>query len=401
MSTPATPAQRPATAPTRSEDGRIIAGVASGLGRWLSVDPVLLRLLFAATAAVAGIGLIAYAALAVALPPGGAPGQRHRRPLLRRLVRTAGFTLQLAGALLLILAAGLAPSLEVISVATLTVLGGALLWRAVTGLGEAGETPRTRAAAVGRVGAGFALLGAGALLSLRPGAGSAGVILIVAAIVAGAVTTVLAPSLRRARREAEAQHLERVRADERAAVAARLHDSVLQTLAVIQHLDDASPRVQGIARSQERELRAWLYGGEQPGGPQTFASALRHAIEEIELLHGVKVDLVQPADAPLDGASEPLVNAAREAIVNAARHAGVTDVSVLAHVTPAELAVYVRDRGSGFDVDQIAPDRRGVRDSIIARMQRAGGSANVTSTRGGGTEVELRLPRDRSGSTQQ
>ncbi len=381
----------------RSSDDQIVAGVCGGLGSWLRVDPPLLRILFAATSAVGGAGLLAYAALAVALP--AAPSSAAaRRPVVRRLARHLGFTLQFAGALLLLVAVGVAPDPAVLTVATLAAIGGALLWRATAGATQERDTPRSRVATIARIALGFTLLGAGALVSLRPGSGSAGVTLIVAAVVAGGAALLWGPSLRRARREAQAERLERIRADERAAVAARLHDSVLQTFAVIQRLDDASPRVQGIARSQERELRAWLYGGEQPDGPQTLASALRHATEEIELLHGVAVDLVQPADAPLDADAAALVQAAREAIVNAARHAGVTEVSVLAHVTPHELAIYVRDRGCGFDPAAIAEDRRGVRDSIVGRMQRHGGSATVTSALGEGTEVELRLPRRASDS---
>lgn len=390
------------TGPVRSDRDRVVAGVCSGLGRWLSADPPLLRLLFAATSAIGGTGLLAYAALVIALP---AEPEAPPRPLARRLARATGFAFQLAGALLLLSAAGLAPGPVVLAVATLATAGGALLWRAVaddqTGAastpGGAG-TSRARLASIARTAAGFTLLGAGAVLSLQPGAGSAGLVLIVAAVVAGGAVVVFAPSLRRARAEATAQRIERARADERAAVAAQLHDSVLQTLAVIQRLDDASPRVQGIARRQERELRSWLYGDEQPGGPETLASALRHAIEEVELLHGVAVDLVQPSDAPLDERSDALVQATREAIVNAAHHAGVADVSVLAHVTPSEVAVYVRDRGAGFDPGSVPDDRRGIRDSITNRMERAGGTAAVTSSPGTGTEVELRLPRDASGS---
>jgi signal transduction histidine kinase len=156
--------------------------------------------------------------------------------------------------------------------------------------------------------------------------------------------------------------------------------------------------VQGLARTQERELRAWLYGGEQPDGPQTLASALRHATEEVELLHGIAVDLVQPTDAPMDPDVEALVQAAREAMVNAARHSGEKDVSVLARVTSSEIELYIRDRGTGFDQDGINADRRGVRDSIIGRMKRHGGTAVVTSSAGEGTEVELRMPRRTAGS---
>lgn len=384
----------------RAVDDRVIAGVCGGLGRWLSIDPPLLRLAFAWGSALGGAGLIVYVALAVALPPSLDELPTKARPFVRRVAIRLGFALQFAGAATLLSALGLAPNhVSVLIVAALAAVGGALLWRAAAGMLQERETPRSGAVAGIRVLGGLALLGAGATISLRPdGVGSVGVALIVAATVAGGAALLFGPSLRRARQDAQHERLERIRADERAAVAARLHDSVLQTFAVIQRLDDASPRVQGLARSQERELRAWLYGGEQPDGPQTLASALRHATEEVELLYGIAVDLVQPADAPMDGDTQALVQATREAMVNVARHAEVKEASVLARVTPAEIEIYVRDRGRGFDPGAVSPDRRGVRDSIVGRMQRHGGSATVTSAPGEGAEVELRLPRRTGGS---
>ncbi len=384
---------------TRADDDHIIAGVCGGLGRWLSVDPPLLRLAFAWGAAIGGIGLLAYATLAVALPADESAAERPQRPLLRRIAIRVGFALQFAGAATLLYSIGLAPPTGVVIVATLAAIGFALLWRAASGALQDRDTPRSSVAAAARVFAGLALLGAGAALSLRPdGIGSFGVAIIAAATVAGGAALLVGPTLQRARRDAQHERLERIRADERAAVAARLHDSVLQTFAVIQRLDDASPRVQGLARTQERELRAWLYGGEQPDGPATLASALRHATEEVELMASVAVDLVQPADAPIDDDVLALVQAAREAMMNAARHAGVKEVSVLARVTPAAITIYVRDRGAGFDLGAVGDDRRGVRDSIIGRMQRHGGTAAVTTAVGEGTEVELTLPRRTTGS---
>lgn len=391
------PSGRPRAA--RSEDDRLIAGVCGGLGRWLGVDPPVMRLAFAWGAGIAGLGLLAYATLAVALPPDEAAASKPPRPLLRRAAIRIGFALQFAGVATLLYAIGLAPQTGITIVATLAAIGTALLWRAAAGARQERDTPRSSVAAVARIAAGMVLLCLGAALSLRPsGIGSVGLALVVAGVVAGGAALLFGPSLRRARREAQAERAERIRADERAAVAARLHDSVLQTFAVIQRLDDASPRVQGLARTQERELRAWLYGGEQPDGPATLASALRHATEEVELMAGVAVDLVQPTDAPADDDVLALVQAAREAMLNAARHAGVKEVSVLARVTPDALTIYVRDRGAGFDMAAVGEDRRGVRDSIIGRMQRHGGTAVVTTAPGDGTEVELQLPRRTTGS---
>ncbi|MEH3055453.1 MAG: PspC domain-containing protein [Patulibacter minatonensis] len=384
----------------RGDDDRVVAGVCAGLGRWLDIDPPALRLGFAWASGLGGVGLLAYVALAVALPaPAGAGSAVPRRPALRRWTIVGGFALLFAGAGTLLSAVGLAPRLGALVVAALAATGAGLLWRAVAQRLDERETPRSNVASGARILFGLALLAFGALLTLRPdGVSSLGVGIVVAAIVGTAAALIVGPSLLRARREAEAERLERIRADERATVAARLHDSVLQTFALLQRLDDASPRVQGLARSQERELRAWLYGGEDPEGPQTLASALRAAVDEVEMLHSVPVDLVQPTDAPLDGDGAALVQAAREAMVNAARHSGADRISVLARVTPTALELYVRDRGRGFVLAEIPDDRRGVRGSIVERMQRHGGTATIRTAPGDGAEVELTLPRRAEGS---
>jgi signal transduction histidine kinase len=164
-------------------------------------------------------------------------------------------------------------------------------------------------------------------------------------------------------------------------MAARVHDSVLQTLTLIQKDPTDARR---LARRQERELRAWLYPTTATG---TLADAVDAAAAEIEELHGVRVDVVHTGDAALDERTQALVLAAREAMANAARHSGADEVSVF--VEPN--AVYVRDRGRGFDPDSVAADRRGLSESIRGRMERVGGSAKIVSTPGEGTEVELHL----------
>lgn len=393
------PAREARRAAQRRDDDRVVAGVCSGLGRWLDIDPPIVRLAFAWAVALGGVGLVAYAGLAVALPRAGVPAGRRPAPLLRRWAVAGGFATLLAGAATLLSAIGLAPRPGVLLVATVAAVGAGLLWRAVGDRLDTDDSPRRSVAAGARIVAGLALLSLGALSSLRSeGLGALGVGLIAAAVVVTAAALLFGPTVLRSRREAERERLERIRADERAAVAARLHDSVLQTFALMQRLDDASPQVQGLARSQERELRAWLYGGEDPEGPQTLAGALRAAAHEVETLHGVAIDLVQPADAPLDPDATALVGAAREAMLNAARHSGTDRVSVLARVTPAAIDVYVRDRGCGFTLDAIPDDRRGVRGSIVERMHRHGGQATITTAPEAGTEVELHLPRHAGGS---
>jgi signal transduction histidine kinase len=199
------------------------------------------------------------------------------------------------------------------------------------------------------------------------------------------------PWVWRLARERDAERLERIRAQERADLAARVHDSVLQTLALVQREKDDPRRVAALARRQERELRAWLYGDRGREG-DTLGRALEDALADVEELHGVRVELVQTGDCPLDDRLRALVLAAREAVANAAVHAGVSDVSVYAEAADGEVTVFVRDRGRGFDPAAVPDDRRGITDSIEARLARHGGTAVVRSTVSEGTEVELRMP---------
>ena len=212
-------------------------------------------------------------------------------------------------------------------------------------------------------------------------------------VVLVAATLILAPFWIRLVRGLADERAERVRSQERAELAAHLHDSVLQTLALMQRQADNPRDVAALARRQERELRAWLNGGRPFGERSTFKAALELAAAEAEDAHGVPVDVVAVGDAPLDDHAEAVVAAAREAIVNAAKFGEGAAVSVFAEVRDDELEVFVRDRGPGFDPGAVPADRRGVRESIVGRMERHGGTAAIHSTTGEGTEVELRMAR--------
>jgi signal transduction histidine kinase len=193
---------------------------------------------------------------------------------------------------------------------------------------------------------------------------------------------------------------ERIRSDERAEVAAHLHDSVLQTLALVQRRADDPREVVRLARMQERELRTWLLtGGETPDATNgSVGAALDALAAEVETEHGVPVEVVRVRDCPATGL-QPLLLAAREAIVNAVRHSGAGSVSVYLEVEPQRVSIFVRDRGQGFDPADVADDRRGISGSIVDRLARAGGSGEVRSTRGEGTEVEMTLPRTTEAAT--
>ncbi len=215
-------------------------------------------------------------------------------------------------------------------------------------------------------------------------------------LVIGAVVVVFGPWWLRIARDLGAERQARARAEERAELAARVHDSVLQTLALIQRNADQPAQVTQLARAQERELRSWLFDGKPPGSANvddtTFAAGVKRIQDEVESTHGVTVEAVVVGECPLDDSLRGLLAAGKEATVNAAKWSGSPVVSLFAEVEPASVSMFVRDRGKGFSPDEVAEDRKGIAESVRGRMARLGGSAVVRSTPGSGTEVELRLP---------
>ncbi|MEV6299373.1 PspC domain-containing protein [Actinoplanes sp. NPDC051861] len=205
------------------------------------------------------------------------------------------------------------------------------------------------------------------------------------------VGVVVAPLVWRTFGQLRAEREGRIREQERAELAAMIHDQVLHTLALIQRNSADIKEVQRLARGQERSLRNWLY---KPTGSPTerFAAALEQVAAEVEDTYAITVETVVVGDTQSDERVAALVAAAREALVNAARHAGVQTVSLYAEVEEDELSVFVRDRGAGFELGGVAETRHGVRGSIIGRMQRHGGRAEIRSAPGDGTEVRLMLP---------
>jgi signal transduction histidine kinase len=213
------------------------------------------------------------------------------------------------------------------------------------------------------------------------------------AIVATMLGLLLGPWLVRLVRSLSSERAARIREQERAELAAHLHDSVLQTLALIQKRAGDAREVAGLARRQERELRNWLHERPAKSGRESLATALALAAAEAEELHGVPIEVVTVGDRPLDQGLEAMVQAAREAMINAAKFAGAERVDLYAEVEADRVQMFVRDRGVGFDPVTIPADRRGVRDSIIGRLERHHGRATVQSTPGEGTEVELVMER--------
>lgn len=231
----------------------------------------------------------------------------------------------------------------------------------------------------------------GLVAAAQTGLGEVGRLLVILGLSGVGLLLAGAPWAIRVRQALAQARDDKLVADARADMAAHLHDSVLQTLALIQRQASDPRAVAALARRQERELRQWLYG--ETADQATLTAALAGEAADVEDVHGVAVDLVTVGDCELTPDLAALVRAAREAMVNAAKHSGAERVDVYAEVDPGLVAVYVRDRGHGFDLEEIEEDRMGVRGSILERVRRSGGRAIIRTTPGEGTEVRLEMPR--------
>ena len=386
----------------------LVAGVAAGIGRRLGIDPVIVRVAFAAAAFAGGAGLVLYLLAWALMPSEGDVRAPIERITARRdtWLVVAGMVCLALAALLLLREWGLWFSDQIVWPVILVAAGGSLIWRQSTAPPDEAAQPRVPSArttpalrlpadAAGRALVGAALVVGGGLvfLWLNNALQPARDVLLAVVVVVVALTLILAPWWLRLVRGLTEERTERIRSQERAEVAAHLHDSVLQTLALMQRRVDDPREVAALARRQERELRAWLNGRRGPGEAATVASSLEAAAAEVEEAHGVPVEVVAVGDAPLDKRGEALVAAAREALVNAAKFGEGAAVSVFAEVHDDELEVFVRDRGPGFDPDRVPADRRGVRESIVGLMERHGGRAVVHTALGEGTEIELVMKR--------
>jgi signal transduction histidine kinase/phage shock protein PspC (stress-responsive transcriptional regulator) len=393
----------------RGED-RLIAGVCSGIAESLGIDPIVVRTAFIILTIAGGIGIPLYLGLWFLLrEPDGTRGIHLRRVDvapgdLRQLIAVC---LLVGGIVLLLRSLGLWFSDALVWPLTLAGLGVALLWS------RAPDEDRARLAnAANRIpgrpfeslgggwqstvrlglGAILVLAGLGAFLAANNALAAARQVAVAIAVTVAGFALILAPWIRRMTAELAEERRERIRSEERAEMAAHLHDSVLQTLVLIQRKADQPRELAALARRQERELRAWLYGGtDRRSG--TLSSAVEAMAAEVEDVHGVEVDVVSVGDVPLGPHVNALVQAAREAVVNAAKHSGATSVSVFVEADGDHVTAYVRDRGHGFDPDGVPSDRRGIASSIRDRMTRHGGQATITSSRADGTEVMLEVGR--------
>ncbi|HKR48324.1 MAG TPA: PspC domain-containing protein [Pseudonocardiaceae bacterium] len=398
----------------RHRSGRVIAGVSIGIAEHLGVPVLWVRVIFVVLAGLGGAGLVGYILLWVLVPAtdsgaGRPTTARERQQAVGLLV--LGIGLALAGAAL-----GSAWGGWVTGPLGIALVGAGVVWR------EADASQRTR----WRSGAGV-LLGGGKMALLRVLAGIALVtsgiavflvnqdnlgqlrfaLLAVAATLVG-VAVLTVPWWLRLMSVLGEERRARIRTEERAEIAAHLHDSVLQTLALIQQQSDSAREVRRLARGQERELRSWLYGPRGYGrsvphsadddtAVAAFAATLHAAAGEVEDTYAVSVQVVVVGDCVLEEPLTALVQASREAMVNAAKHAGVAEVSVYAEVEPGQVHVFVRDRGTGFDPAAVADDRHGLADSIRGRMERHGGTVTLRTAPGAGTEIQLAIARRAGG----
>jgi signal transduction histidine kinase/phage shock protein PspC (stress-responsive transcriptional regulator) len=403
--TAAHPGHVDAPAPLQRDGARgVLGGVCAGIARRFGIEPLPVRVVALVLALAGGIGVPLYL-LAWAVLPGDASTRGLGRSRRSAVEVALGVGLLAVALLLAMRGLGLWISDSITWPLALVAGGVALVWRGgLTGRGsvvaavpapvpaepiEAAE----RVANVSRQGLGAALFVAAGLVFLQStGALSAARDVILAAIVVAAVLALIfAPWTLRLARSLTVERAERIRSQERAELAAHLHDSVLQTLALMQKRADDPREVAALARAQERELRAWLAGRTPAEGERRLAAALESAAAEVEATYRVPVDVIAVGDADLDARGDALVAAAREAMVNAAKFGEGSPVAVYAEADGDGLQVFVRDRGPGFDPDAVPADRRGLRESVVGRMARHGGRATVTAAPGAGTEVELVL----------
>jgi signal transduction histidine kinase len=379
---------------------RWLGGVAGAIAAEIGVSPVVIRISFVLLTLSGGIGLALYAAAWLSFTY---HERRHGARVYQPMPKGRSASHRLVGVASIVIGFVLFNS-NVLAIG----VGDATLWPvALAAFGmllawSSGKVDWAAPFELLRAVGGLMLAAAGVIgfIALNFGASAAPKALLIGTAVLSGVVLVVAPWLWRAASQVSEARLERLRANERAEVAAHLHDSVLQTLCLIQRSAGDRATTISLARRQERELRDWLFGkaGGKGGAGQgvagaDFRAALAELASQVEELHGVPVEVVVVGEAAVDERLSTTLSAAREALVNAAKHSGAARIDVYAELGAACVELFVRDTGRGFDAGSVPSDRRGLSESIVGRMQRAGGQASISSQPGSGTEVALTMPR--------
>ncbi|MFI5696271.1 PspC domain-containing protein [Kribbella sp. NPDC051586] len=430
---PTYPPRQPADPPRRAyrrTEGRVVAGVAGGIADHLGVSDTVVRLVLIATTVFGGFGVLIYAALWFLMPlapetmpaaPGLAAhtrsGMRSDEPPApvteakeRKREKSRGQLPALVaigiGLLILLQVAGFGIAGKLFWPLVFAATGLALIWRQADENQKDKWTQDIRVPILGlvlgkggwksliRIAVGLILIGTAVTLFLVQNGrlSMVGDVLIALLLAVVGIGVIAGPWVHRLSRDLNSERAERVRSQERADMAAHLHDSVLQTLALIQKQADDPKAVARLARSQERELRSWLYD-EDDTADQTIAGAAKRAAAEVEDSHGVPIEVITVGDCDLTEPLSSMVRAARESMVNAAKHSGAAKIDVFVEVDGDRVEMFVRDRGKGFVVDEVPDDRLGLRHSVMGRMERHGGRATVRSDPETGTEVRLEMDR--------
>ena len=397
----------------RSRETRVLGGVCGGLSAATGIDVTIVRIAFVLLSIGSGVMVLVYALAWLLVPMEGESANIFTRAIADkrgiRLVAAVGIPV-------LIVMQVVISALHIAFVGFIgwpTVLAACVFWLVwrnadepekafiesdVVPLIGADSQGQGRRWLVIRVVTGLAIAACGIWLLVkghttaaapRPVGGAARVV--------AAAVVIFGPWWLGLVRDLIVERQARVRAEERAQMAAHVHDSVLQTLALIQRSADDPQNVVRLARAQERELRSWLFEGRPPGAVGEDATMLGEGVavlqRQVEADHGIAVHVVMVGECELDDALRALLDAAKEATVNAAKWSGADQVSVYAEVEPDTVMLYVRDRGRGFDPDAVPEGRQGIAQSIRARVGRFGGTAVIRSAPGEGAEVQLSMPR--------
>lgn len=378
---------------TRPVDDRVIAGVGGGIGARLGIPAPYVRAALISLSLAGGVGLILYAAVWVGAPDDEQYGSMITAEHPASPRQQFGLGLAFLAVLLILQSVGLWFGGLVWPI-TLLVFGGALVWERssvesrtrLTSLANAGK-PRSRAQIL--IGAALMAAGVVVILTSLDTFQALGPVAIAVLLTAVGFMLVFGPWVLGLFDDLNKERHARIRSEERAELAAHLHDSVLQTLALIQRSDD-SQHMTTLARAQERDLRTWLFAPERDHAGETVGEAVTAAAAKVEAAFDVPIDVVVVGDRQALGESSALIAAAAEAMANAAQHSAARQVSVYVECTDEGVEAWITDQGTGFDIDAVDQDRKGITESIVARMRRSGGSAEIISNEGSGTEVHLR-----------